>query len=201
MFIAIDYIQKTNIILPFSQPKRIVVKNVQYSIFRQFFTHFYFFSLYTTTAPPTLFLPFSFFVAVCLLLCFYSFFPISTPCIFSKHFYTFYVSYVSYFFLCFVTKIQGIQYWTKKLSVFSFEKKKEKNFQKNHIMISNCCVIFTRSSTCVYRHIKNNKERSILSVKSNAVTVSFRIPQNLINLDFLACLFSIFSIVFQNQFQ
>lgn len=98
MFIAIDYIQKTNIILPFSQPKKIVVKNVQYSIFRQFFTHFYFFSLYTTTAPPTLFFPFSFFVAVCLLLCFYSFFPISTPCIFSKHFYTFYVSYVSYFF-------------------------------------------------------------------------------------------------------
>jgi len=58
MFIAIDYIQKTNIILPFSQPKKIVVKNVQYSIFRQFFTHFYFFSLYTTTAPPTLFFSF-----------------------------------------------------------------------------------------------------------------------------------------------
>jgi len=89
---------KKNIILPFSQPKKIVVKNVQYSIFRQFFTHFYFFSLYTTTAPPTLFFPFSFFVAVCLLLCFYSFFPYFYPCIFSKHFYTFYVSYVSYFF-------------------------------------------------------------------------------------------------------
>merc|ERR1712029_1247682 len=61
-------------------PKKIVVKNVQYSIFRQFFTHFYFFSLFIQ--PQLLlhfFFPFSFFVAVCLLLCFYSFFfPIST---------------------------------------------------------------------------------------------------------------------------
>ena len=114
--------------------------------------------------------------------------PISTPCIFSKHFYTFYVSYVSYFFLCFVNKNTRYTtlYTEQKIICFSFEKKKRKKFpQKNHIMISNCCVIFTRSSTCIYRHIKNNKERSILSVKSNAVTLSFRIPQNLINLDFL----------------
>ena len=56
MFIAIDYIQKTNIILPFSQPKKIVVKNVQYSIFRQFFTHFYFFfSLYNHSSSYTFF--------------------------------------------------------------------------------------------------------------------------------------------------
>jgi len=108
------------------------VKNVQYSIFRQFFTHFYFFSLYTTTAPPTLFFPFSFFVAVCLLLCFYSFFPISTPCIFSKHFYTFYVSYVSYFFLCFVNKNTRytILYTEQKNYLFFPSKKKEKNFPK-----------------------------------------------------------------------
>lgn len=131
MFIAIDYIQKKILFSLSPEPKRIVVKNVQYSIFRQFFTHFYFFfSLYNHSSSYTFFFPFSFFVAVCLLLCFYSFFPISTPCIFSKHFYTFYVSYVSYFFLCFVTKIQGIQYWTKKLSVFSFEKKKKKISQK-----------------------------------------------------------------------
>ena len=160
------------------------------TVFSANFLHtFIFFSLYTTTAPPTLFLPFSFFVAVCLLLCFYSFFPISTPCIFSKHFYTFYVSYVSYFFLCFVnknTRYTILYTEQKKIICFFLRKKKRKNFPKK-IMISNCCVIFTRSSTCVYRHIKNNKERNILSVKSNAVTLSFRIPQNLINLDFLAC--------------
>ena len=179
------------------------MKNVQYSIFRQFFTHFYFFLFIQPQLLLHFFFPFSFFVAVCLLLCFYSFFPISTPCIFSKHFYTFYVSYVSYFFLCFVnknTRYTILYTEQKKIICFFLRKKKRKNFPKK-IMISNCCVIFTRSSTCVYRHIKNNKERNILSVKSNAVTVSFRIPQNLINLDFLACLFSIFSIVFQNQFQ
>merc|ERR1712062_324738 len=121
------------------EPKRIVVKNVQYSIFRQFFTHFYFFFFSLFIQPQLLlhfFFPFSFFVAVCLLLCFYSFFPISTPCIFSKHFYTFYVSYVSYFFLCFVnknTRYTILYTEQKKLSVFSFEKKKKKISQKNHI--------------------------------------------------------------------
>jgi len=130
MFIAIDYIQKTNIILPFSQPKRIVVKNVQYSIFRQFFTHFYFFLFIQPQLLLHFFFPFSFFVAVCLLLCFYSFFPISTPCIFSKHFYTFYVSYVSYFFLCFVNKNTRYTILNKKIICFFLRKKKEKNFPK-----------------------------------------------------------------------
>ena len=79
MFIAIDYIQKKILFSLSPEPKRIVVKNVQYSIFRQFFTHFYFFSLYTTTAPPTLF----FFLLVFLLpfvycCAFILFFPIST---------------------------------------------------------------------------------------------------------------------------
>ena len=167
------------------------MKNVQY--FPPIFYTLLFFFLFI---QPQLLLHFFFllvfFVAVCLLLCFYSFFPISTPCIFSKHFYTFYVSYVSYFFSLLCNKNTRYPILNKKISVFSFEKKKKKISQKNQIMISNCCVIFTRSSTCVYRHIKNNKERSILSVKWNAVTLSFRIPQNLINLDFLACLFSSF---------
>ena len=160
------------------------------TVFSANFLHTFIFFLFI---QPQLLLHF-FYLLVFLLpfvyCCAFILFPYFYPCIFSKHFYTFYVSYVSYFFLCFVnknTRYTILYTEQKKLSVFSFEKKKEKNFPKNHIMISNCCVIFTRSSTCVYRHIKNNKERSILSVKSNAVTLSFRIPQNLINLDFLAC--------------
>ena len=175
------------------------MKNVQYSIFRQFFTHFYFFlSLYNHSSSYTFFFLLVFLLPFVYCCAFILFFPISTPCIFSKHFYTFYVSYVSYFFLCFVNKNTRytILYTEQKNYLFFPSKKKKKKIsQKNHIMISNCCVIFTRSSTCVYRHIKNNKERSILSVKSNAVTLSFRIPQNLINLDFLACLFSSFFLV------
>merc|ERR1712029_1014221 len=108
--------------------KKIVVKNVQLQYFPPIFYTLVFFFLFIQ--PQLLlhfFFPFSFFVAVCLLLCFYSFFslynhsssytfffllvfllpfvyccafilffPISTPCIFSKHFYTFYV------LLCFI---------------------------------------------------------------------------------------------------
>lgn len=75
--------------------------------------------------------------------------------------------YVSYFFLGFVTQIQGTVLYTEKIiCLFPSRKKKEKSKKKRYYDIkSNCCVIFTRSSTCVYRHIKNNKDRSILSVK------------------------------------
>merc|ERR1712029_553356 len=117
-------------------PKKIVVKNVQYSIFRQFFTHLYFF-LFIQPQLLLHFFPFSFFVAVCLLLCFYSFFPYFYPCIFSKHFYTFYVSYVSYFFLCFVNKNTRytILYTEQENYLFFPSKKKKKKIsQKNHIM-------------------------------------------------------------------
>lgn len=133
MFIAIDYIQKTNIILPFSQPKKIVVKNVQYSIFRQFFTHFYFFfSLYNHSSSYTFFFLLVFLLPFVYCCAFILFFPISTPCIFSKHFYTFYVSYVSYFFLCFVNKNTRytILYTEQKNYLFFPSKKKEKNFPK-----------------------------------------------------------------------
>merc|ERR1712029_242730 len=105
------------------------------------------------------FFPFSFFVAVCLLLCFYSFFPLFLPLVFLVSIFIHFMSPMFHiFFLCFVNKNTRytILYTEQKNYLFFPSKKKRKKFpQKNHIMISNCCVIFTRSSTCVYRHIKN----------------------------------------------
>lgn len=107
------------------------------TVFSANFLHTFIFFLFIQ--PQLLlhfFFPFSFFVAVCLLLCFYSFFPISTPYIFSKHFYTFYVSYVSYFFLCFVNKNTRytILYTEQKNYLFFPSKKKRKKFPKKIIL-------------------------------------------------------------------
>lgn len=101
------------------------------TVFSANFLHTFIFFLFI---QPQLLLHF-FFLLVFLLpfvycCAFILFFPYFYPCIFSKHFYTFYVSYVSYFFLCFVNKNTRYTILNKKLSVFSFEKKKKKISQK-----------------------------------------------------------------------
>ena len=129
------------------------MKNVQYSIFRQFFTHFYFFLF----IQPQLLLHF-FFLLVFLLpfvycCAFILFFPISTPCIFSKHFYTFYVSYVSYFFLCFVNKNTRytILYTEQKNYLFFPSKKKKKKIsqKKSYYDIKLLCNLYKIIYMCL----------------------------------------------------
>jgi len=178
MFIAKEYKHKKNILFSFSSTKKVVVKNVQHSIFANpFFIHFYFFFIYNQTSSNTFFF-FLVFLFVCLFVyccAFILVFPLFfLPCILVSIFYTFYVSLCFIFFsrLCNTNTRYSSIYWKNYLS-FSFKKKKRKIEKKKRYydIKSNCCVIFTRSSTCVYRHIKNNKDRSILSVKWNAVTL------------------------------
>lgn len=137
MFIAIDYIQKTNIILPFSQPKKIVVKNVQYSIFRQFFTHFYFFfSLYNHSSSYTFF-----FLLVFLLpfvyCCAFILFSLFLPLVFLVSIFIHFMSPMFHiFFLCFVNKNTRytILYTEQKNYLFFPSKKKRKKFPKKIIL-------------------------------------------------------------------
>ena len=50
------YTQKKNILFSFSSTKKVVVKNVQHSIFANpFFIHFYFFFIYNQTSSNTFF--------------------------------------------------------------------------------------------------------------------------------------------------
>lgn len=102
------------------------------TVFSANFLHTFIFFIFFLFIQPQLLLHF-FFLLVFLLpfvycCAFILFSPISTPCIFSKHFYTFYVSYVSYFFLCFVNKNTRYTtlYTEQKIICFSFEKKKKK---------------------------------------------------------------------------
>lgn len=56
MFIAKEYKHKKNILFSFSSTKKVVVKNVQHSIFANpFFIHFYFFFIYNQTSSNTFF--------------------------------------------------------------------------------------------------------------------------------------------------
>ena len=130
----------------FEKNKILLVKNV-YSISpnNALFIHFYFFSLYNRTSYYFFSLDFLFIVVLL------SSFSLCFSCILVSIFYTFDVSLCFIFFSWLCKKIQGTFYTLEKILLFfSFKK----NPQKNNTIKSNCCVIFTRSSTCVYCHIK-----------------------------------------------
>ena len=96
------------------------------------------------------------------------------PCILVSIFYTFYVSLCFIFFsrLCNTNTRYSSIYWKNYLS-FSFKKKKRKIEKKKKILwyqIKLLCNLYKIIYMCLPSY-QNNKDRSILSVKWNAITL------------------------------
>merc|ERR1712012_204843 len=80
--------------------------------------------------PLFFFFPFSFFVAVCLLLCFYSFFPYFYPCIVSIFIHFMSPMFHIFFSLLCKQKYKVYNTEQKNYLFFPSKKKKKKNFPK-----------------------------------------------------------------------